>query len=237
MCPQLAAFASGVLPDIYAFHRSTGNSASLWAIQAPQSRAQCRGWAPALHARLERPPALPLRPVIPNNARTPRITAAAGTKFAGASSQGTFRRSEKRRYSPATVVYTPRRSVPHVASLRQGCPHCAIFPAAASRRSLGRISVPMWPCALSGRLPIVGLVVRCTANCLIGRESIPGRHIFRQGPMRSPAISGISRPLGRLFQARGQVIHAILTRPPLACGIAPAARSTCMHQTRLQRSF
>jgi hypothetical protein len=35
------------------------------------------------------PPTRPLRPVIPNNARPPRITAAAGTELAGASSAGT----------------------------------------------------------------------------------------------------------------------------------------------------
>ncbi len=34
-------------------------------------------------------PARPLRPIIPNNARTPRITAAAGTELAGASFMGT----------------------------------------------------------------------------------------------------------------------------------------------------
>ena len=36
----------------------------------------------------------------------------------------------------------------HAASLRQGFPHCGIFLAAASRRSLGRISVPMCPFTL-----------------------------------------------------------------------------------------
>ena len=36
----------------------------------------------------------------------------------------------------------------HAASLRRGFPHCGIFLAAASRRSLGRISVPMCPVAL-----------------------------------------------------------------------------------------
>ena len=39
--------------------------------------------------RLPRPPARALRPIIPNNARTLRITAAAGTELAGASSGGT----------------------------------------------------------------------------------------------------------------------------------------------------
>ena len=37
--------------------------------------------------------------------------------------------------------------------LRQGFPHCAIFPTAASRRSLGRVSVPMWPFNLLVRIP------------------------------------------------------------------------------------
>ena len=48
--------------------------------------------------------------------------------------------------------------------LHQGFPHCAIFPTAASRRSLGRVSVPMWPFTLSGRLWIVALVGRYPAN-------------------------------------------------------------------------
>ncbi len=43
----------------------------------------------------------------------------------------------------------------HAASLRQGFPHCGIFLAAASRRSLGRISVPMCPITLSGRIPVI----------------------------------------------------------------------------------
>ncbi len=60
----------------------------------------------------------------------------------------------------------------HAALLGQTCVHCPIFPTAASRRSLGRISVPMWPANLSVRLPIVDLVGRYPANYLIGREAI-----------------------------------------------------------------
>ncbi len=67
-------------------------------------------------------------------------------------------------YSLLTVVYTPKCFIPHMALLRQGFPHCAKFPTAASRRSLGRISVPMWPFTLSGRLPIAVLVGRYPAN-------------------------------------------------------------------------
>ena len=60
--------------------------------------------------------------------------------------------------SPAKEVYNPKTFFLHAALLRQGSPHCAIFPTAASRRSLGRVSVPMWPTNLSVRLPIVALV-------------------------------------------------------------------------------
>src|SRR6202020_3140287 len=70
-------------------------------------------------------------------------------------------------------VYNPKAVIPHAASLHQAFAHCAIFPTAASRRSLGRISVPVWPVALSGRLPVVALVGHHPPNKLIGREAIP----------------------------------------------------------------
>ena len=83
-------------------------------------------------------------------------------------------------YSSGTVfcsshlkeVYNPKAFFLHAALLGQACAHCPIFPTAASRRSLGRISVPMWPANLSVRLPIVDLVGRYPANYLIGREAI-----------------------------------------------------------------
>ena len=49
---------------------------------------------------LRRPPARPLRPVIPNNAYTPRIAAAAGTELAGVFFKG-------------TVTHTPSCNVCH----------------------------------------------------------------------------------------------------------------------------
>ncbi len=61
-------------------------------------------------------------------------------------------------------VYVPRDFILHAALLRQGFPHCAKFPTAASRRSLDRVSVPVCPCALSGRIPIFALVGRYPAN-------------------------------------------------------------------------
>ena len=63
-----------------------------------------------------------------------------------------------------TAVYTPKSFLPHAASLRQPFGHCARFPTAASRRSLGRISVPMWGAILSDQLPVIALVSRYLAN-------------------------------------------------------------------------
>ncbi len=54
--------------------------------------------------------------------------------------------------------------ITQAASLRQTFVHCGRFLAAASRRSLGRVSVPMWPFTLSGRLPIVALVGHYPTN-------------------------------------------------------------------------
>ena len=118
--------------------------------------------------------------MIPNNARSPRVTAAAGTELAGAYSSGTVKRpdcSPDRISSRTKEVYNPRAFIPHAASLGQGFPHCRSLSTAASRRSLGRISVPVWPTTLSGRLPIVALVGRYPTNKLIGRGTIPERKL------------------------------------------------------------
>jgi hypothetical protein len=40
-------------------------------------------------------------------------------------------------------VYDPRAFLPHAVLLRQAFAHCGKFPTAASRRSLGRVSVPV----------------------------------------------------------------------------------------------
>ncbi len=61
-------------------------------------------------------------------------------------------------------LYNLPAFITHVASLRQTFVHCGRFLAAASRRSLGRISVPVWPLTLSGRLLIVALVGHYPTN-------------------------------------------------------------------------
>ena len=99
--------------------------------------------------------------------------------------------------------------------LHQASAHCAIFPTAASRRSLGRISVPMWPVTLSGRLPVEALVSHHLTNKLIGREPIPNRRNFQTTTMRQQLISSISNRFQLLSQSLGQVTHVLLTRSPL----------------------
>ncbi len=97
----------------------------------------------------------------PNNACTPRITAAAGTELAGASFSGTVS-APNYLYgagsSHLTELYDPKAFITHAALLRQGFPHCAKFLTAASRRSLDRVSVPVWLIILSDQLTIVALV-------------------------------------------------------------------------------
>ena len=71
-----------------------------------------------------------------------------------------------------TELYNPKAFIAHAASLRQGFPHCARFPTAASRRSLDRVSVPVWLTILSDQLPVFGLVGRYPTNYLMGRRLI-----------------------------------------------------------------
>ena len=173
----------------------------------------------------------------PDNACTLRITAAAGTELAGASSGGIV--TPKRvltvgHSSLLTVVYNPRAVIPHTASLRQPFGHCAIFPTAASRRSLGRISVPMWLIILSDQLPVEALVSRYLTNKLIGREPLFRRdpkaaftadhkisRITRYYPVVRPAI-----PHRRTGCSR--VTHPSATRSPKCKHLGSLVRLACV---------
>ncbi len=118
--------------------------------------------------------------MIPSNACTLRLTAAAGTELAGASFGGTV---SSEGYSPSEVsshltgLYNPKAFFTHAASLRQGFPHCAIFLTAASRRSLDRVSVPVWLIILSDQLTISALVGRYPTNKLMVRGPILRRRL------------------------------------------------------------
>ncbi len=63
-----------------------------------------------------------------------------------------------RNSSLSTEVYDPKAFILHAALLGQAFAHCPIFPTAASRRSLDRVSVPVWLIVLSDQLLIGALV-------------------------------------------------------------------------------
>ena len=71
-----------------------------------------------------------------------------------------------------TDFYSPKTFFNHAALLRQAFAHCAKFLTAASRRSLGRISVPVLVIILSNHLLIVALVSHYLTNKLIIRRPI-----------------------------------------------------------------
>ena len=103
--------------------------------------------------------------MIPDNARILRITAAAGTELADPYSYGTVRGVHVPPVLPVQKQFTIHRTVfLHAAWLDQALAHCPIFLTAASRRSLVRVSVPVWGTVLSEPLAIVALVVRYTTN-------------------------------------------------------------------------
>ncbi len=73
------------------------------------------------------------------------------------------------------AVYDPRAFILHAALLHQAFAHCGKFPTAASRRSLDRVSVPVWLVILSDQLKIVALVSFYLTNKLILRRLFPKR--------------------------------------------------------------
>ncbi len=81
--------------------------------------------------------------------------------------------------SPLKVLYNPQAFFTNAALLDQACAHCPIFPTAASRRSLGRVSVPVWLIVLSDQLRIVALVGRYPTNKLIRRRLIYQRKAIK----------------------------------------------------------
>ena len=149
-----------------------------------QYQWQFYSWAVGFHHWLKIPPADPLNPINPDNACTLRITAAAGTELAGAYSCNTVKPIHVLVFLLTEKQFTTRRAVfLHAAWLRQSFLHCAIFLTAASRRSLVRVSVPVWGITLSGPLSIVVLVSRYLTNKLIERILISNHRSFNHKKM------------------------------------------------------
>ena len=169
---QEAAFATGVLPDIYAFHRYTRNSTSLSRTQEQQFRRQFLRLSRKISPPTYRPA---YTPFTPNKSGQRLLPPYYRGCWHGVSRCFLWRYRHSRQAghsSLLTELYDPQHFIPHAALLRQTFAHCAIFLTAASRRSLGRVSVPVWLIILSDQLPIVALVGRYPTNKLIGRRPI-----------------------------------------------------------------
>ncbi len=115
----------------------------------------------------------------PDNACILRLTAAAGTKLADAYSHHTISPLHVGGFSLVQKQFTTHSAFfLHAAWLDHPCGHCPIFLTAASRRSLVRVSVPVWGVVLSDPLLIVALVSRYLTNKLIRRILISYRRNF-----------------------------------------------------------
>jgi hypothetical protein len=127
----------------------------------------------------------------PDNACILRITAAAGTELADAYSYGTVSLVHERGFLPVQKQFTTHRAVIlHAVWLGQTCVHCPIFLTAASRRSLVRVSVPVWGTILSDPLDIVALVSRYLTNKLMSRMPIFNRRSFNYKTMQLHNVMG-----------------------------------------------
>ncbi len=115
----------------------------------------------------------------PDNAWILRITAAAGTELADPYSYSTISYLHVDRFFPVQKKFTTHRAfILHAAWLDQCCHHCPIFLTAASRRSLVRVSVPVWGIILSEPLDIVALVSHYLTNQLMSRMLISNPRRF-----------------------------------------------------------
>ena len=113
-------------------------------------------------------------------------------------------------------VYNPKAVVLHAALLPQACAHWGKFLAAASRRSLGRVAVPVCPVVLSDRVPVIGLVRRYHTNYLMGRRPLPER----LAAFLRRAYAGLSRLSTGYPPLRGR-------SPTCSSAVRHAARHAC----------
>ena len=130
-------------------------------------------------------------------------------------------------------VYNLSAFILHAASLHQGCPHCARFLVAATRRCQDRVSVPMWLIILSDQLAVLALVRFYHTNKLIASRLILER------------IAALVLRHLRYYSEFPRAIpnskaDNLLVTHPFAASFKNAstlkARSTCMPKARRQRS-
>ncbi|TYH91273.1 hypothetical protein ES332_A13G106500v1 [Gossypium tomentosum] len=134
-----------------------------------------------------------LHPIIPDNARILYITAAA-------------------------EVHNSWPFYLHTALLRQPFAHCEKFPTAASRRSLSRVSVPVWLIILSDQLLIIALPFPAVVPLLRA-----GSYALLTRPPLETALP--TKPVQNYLSFQGiTCIHALHTRLDHSYSITGRAR-------------
>ena len=118
------------------------------------------------------------------------------------------------------MLYNPKAFFTHAAWLRQAFAHCAIFPTAASRRSLDRVSVPVWLIILSDQLNIVAMVGHYPTIKLMFRRPIHRR--MPKHPFLLPTYAVLAR---------------ISSGYPPSMGRLPTCYSPVRHSTHIRRCF
>jgi hypothetical protein len=138
--------------------------------------------------------------------------------------------------SPRKGLYNPKAFIAHAALLPQTFVHWARFLTAASRRSLARISVPVWGVTLSRPLPVIGLVGHYPTNYLMGRRPLPKRRSFnlpltdRPHGVLATVSSGYSPLRGRSPTCYSPVRHSPpQTNPGVPVRLACVRHAASVH--------
>ncbi len=101
----------------------------------------------------------------------------------------------------------------HSGSPHHAFAHCGVFAPAAPRGARASVSVPFSGLPLSRPLPIFGLVVRYTANYLIGRRLILRPYVSGMARSSLHSLSGVVLSFPRLSLTKGQIIDVLLSIP------------------------
>ena len=119
-------------------------------------------------------------------------------------------------YSPSYLHLTKASLCrKHLGSPYHTSVYCKGYAPAAPRRARASVSVPFSGLPLSGPLPIFGLVVRYTANNLIGRRPILKPCVWEKDHSRTNLLYGLILTFAKLSRTKGQVSDVLLSSPPL----------------------
>ncbi len=168
-----------------------------------------------------------------------------------ASSLGTITRTDylpARYCSRVTGVYDPRAFILHAASHGHAFAHCQWSSTAASRRSLGSVSVPVWLTILSDQLPVSLGEPLPHQQADRTRAPLQAAGSEESPPLIVPGLPGQPHPvLALLSEGYPRLRGSLPTRyspfrhsPPetLVRKLESLdSRSTCMPNPRCQRSF